>query len=103
MNKYNLTYTFKDFQLAYRKLKSYVYYDTSNTNLFLRQNLAQWESNGLESSDKIKDRIDNKIKVLCEAYPLYKICYTEIKIIDPDIEELISKTEYDKIDLKSYD
>lgn len=56
-----------DFQLAFRKLKSTVYYDSSNTNLFLRKKIAMWETDG----DYIPDpssHIDTKIKNLYVAF-----------------------------------
>ena len=35
-----------------------------------------------------------KIKIM--VYKLYDLTYDEVKIIDPDIEEIISKEDYEK-------
>jgi hypothetical protein len=38
----------------------------------------------------LEDQIDIMI------YKLYELTYEEVKVIDPEIEKIISKTDYDK-------
>jgi len=51
-------------------------------------------------SSKNSDYI-NKVDIM--IYKLYDLTYDEVKIIDSDIEKIISKTKYDKIDTEKYD
>ncbi len=34
------------------------------------------------------------------VYRLYELIYEEVKIIDPEIEQIISKDEYEKVEIK---
>jgi hypothetical protein len=34
------------------------------------------------------------------VYKLYEITYEEVKVIDPEIEKIISKEEYERFEIK---
>jgi hypothetical protein len=41
--------------------------------------------------------LENQIDIM--VYKLYDLTYDEVKIIDPEIEKIISQEEYDKIEV----
>jgi len=59
----NKTYTIQDIQLAYRKLKSYFYYD--NTSLHIREALAKFEGAG-----NIEDKLRELLKIINAKNPI---------------------------------
>lgn len=124
--KINVLYNFKDVSLLYvlgilnSKLVDYYYliknesmhmgggalpFDTEsikiipipkekNTRRYLR--IIEKVKEILENydSEEIVSKCENEINIL--VYMLYKLTYDEVRIIDPNIETIISETEYNK-------
>ena len=79
----NKLFTFQQIYEAYRKLKSYIYYD--NTSLFIRKEFSSFESSIL-AGENFEDNFKKKMK------SLYDILNSDN--YQTDLDKLVSKIGY---------
>jgi adenine-specific DNA-methyltransferase len=71
--------------------------EPTNKNLFstfVDKILVAKKQNPQANTKQLEDKIDIMV------YKLYNLTYEEVKIVDPEIEKIISKADYDKYEVK---